>query len=413
MKNGWTALSILFATMLALAMSVPSRAQEKGRAGAASEPTEKAVEELYKEVQGLRGQLEKNTAEYVQLQGTFQKADQKRKEELQSDLQLKQRTMERLSELVKDKEKKLFERATAFLAKHPESAKIRSFRLEAAFTMERYDAVLEDAPYTEKLKGNDPDLQVLWAQALDRTYRFAEALPRYEKAIKILPPDRRSFVMYQAAACAFNAYRFDRAQALFAELARTAPEAQKPRFDMMARIAAEYTRFWQEEQAIREKEARAGDNPIVLLDTDKGPIKLELFENQAPNTTANFVSLVESGFYDGLTFHRVIPMFMIQGGDPEGTGAGGPGYRFADECRMAEARKHFIGSLSMANSGPDTNGSQFFITTVVTWHLNGKHTVFGRVLEGQDVVNRIEKGDHIVAAKVLRKRNHPYVVKKL
>ena len=160
-------------------------------------------------------------------------------------------------------------------------------------------------------------------------------------------------------------------------------------------------------------EAAKDTNPRVLLETEKGSIKIELFEDYAPNTAANFIALSESGFYDGLNFHRVIPMFMIQGGCPDGTGSGSPGYRFADECRQANTRKHFIGSLSMANSGPDTNGSQFFVATVVTWHLNGKHTVFGRVLEGQDVVNRIEAGDRIISARVLRKRDHEYKVKKL
>ncbi|MFH2001943.1 MAG: peptidylprolyl isomerase [Planctomycetota bacterium] len=145
----------------------------------------------------------------------------------------------------------------------------------------------------------------------------------------------------------------------------------------------------------------------------QGEIELELFEDQAPNTVANFISLVESGFYDGLLFHRVIPQFMIQGGCPEGTGNSGPGYSFADECRQANSRRHFAGSLSMANSGVDTNGSQFFITTVVTWWLDGKHTVFGRVLKGQDVVNRTAQGDRIISANVIKKRDHEYKVQKL
>jgi peptidyl-prolyl cis-trans isomerase B (cyclophilin B) len=124
-----------------------------------------------------------------------------------------------------------------------------------------------------------------------------------------------------------------------------------------------------------------------------GAVVCQLFPKEAPLTVNNFVFLAREGFYDGTTFHRVIANFMIQGGDPTATGRGGPGYRFADECRAPGARRHGVGSLSMANAGPNTNGSQFFITHVVTDWLDGKHTVFGQVLEGQDVVNRTRQGD--------------------
>ncbi len=147
--------------------------------------------------------------------------------------------------------------------------------------------------------------------------------------------------------------------------------------------------------------------PIVAIETNRGRIVIELFEDDAPNTVANFVNLTEKGFYDGITFHRVIPNFMVQGGDPTGTGSGGPGYRFADEINR---RRHDgPGVLSMANSGPNTNGSQFFITHKATPWLNRKHTVFGRVTEGMDVVNAIRRGDRMVKVRVLRKRGHEYV----
>lgn len=128
--------------------------------------------------------------------------------------------------------------------------------------------------------------------------------------------------------------------------------------------------------------------------TDKGEIKVELFVDDCPETAGNFIKLAKDGFYDGLTFHRVIPDFMIQGGCPEGTGTGDPGYKFDDEA-SALAKKHQVGSLSMANAGPNTNGSQFFITHIVTDWLDGKHGVFGQVLEGQDVVDAIAGGDSI------------------
>lgn len=128
-------------------------------------------------------------------------------------------------------------------------------------------------------------------------------------------------------------------------------------------------------------------NPVILMKTTMGDIKIELFEDAAPNTVANFVSLIEKQYYDGLTFHRVIKGFMLQGGCPLGTGTGGPGYKFADEF---SDKKHVgPGILSMANAGPNTNGSQFFITHVSTPHLDGKHTVFGKVIDGMDVVNEI------------------------
>jgi peptidyl-prolyl cis-trans isomerase B (cyclophilin B) len=137
---------------------------------------------------------------------------------------------------------------------------------------------------------------------------------------------------------------------------------------------------------------------IATFDTDRGPIKVELAQDKAPLTVANFVNLAKRGFYDGLNFHRVIPDFMIQGGCPEGSGRGGPGYRFEDEAN--NGLHHERGVLSMANAGPNTNGSQFFITHVATPWLDGRHTVFGKVLEGQNVVDNVRQGDMIKSVKI-------------
>jgi peptidyl-prolyl cis-trans isomerase B (cyclophilin B) len=133
-------------------------------------------------------------------------------------------------------------------------------------------------------------------------------------------------------------------------------------------------------------------NYTATFDTSRGTIVCDLFAKDAPNTVNNFVFLARDKFYDGTKFHRVIADFMIQGGDPEGTGRGGPGYKFADELK-SNPRKHKVGSLSMANAGPNTNGSQFFITHIATNWLDGKHTVFGQVTSGQDVVNAVQQGD--------------------
>ena len=132
----------------------------------------------------------------------------------------------------------------------------------------------------------------------------------------------------------------------------------------------------------------------ATIETSKGTILVDLFSKDAPKTVNNFVFLARDGFYNGTRFHRVIPDFMIQGGDPEGSGRGGPGYRFEDETK-GNPNKHKAGSLSMANAGPNTNGSQFFITHVVTNWLDGKHTVFGQVRSGQEIVNAIQQGDDI------------------
>lgn len=130
----------------------------------------------------------------------------------------------------------------------------------------------------------------------------------------------------------------------------------------------------------------------VEIETEKGTITLDLFPEFAPVTVNNFVALAKDGFYDDVSFHRVINNFMIQGGDPTGTGMGGPGYNFKDEF-SGNPLTHETGSISMANAGPGTNGSQFFITHAPQPHLNGKHTVFGKVTSGQDVVDRITQGD--------------------
>jgi len=140
----------------------------------------------------------------------------------------------------------------------------------------------------------------------------------------------------------------------------------------------------------------------AVFETNKGTINLELYDEKTPLTVASFANLIQKGYYDGLTFHRVIPDFMIQGGCPSGTGTGGPGYQFKDEFDP-ELKHDRPGILSMANAGPGTNGSQFFITHVPTPWLDGKHSVFGSV-EGeadQQVVNAIVAGDKIVSAKVV------------
>jgi peptidyl-prolyl cis-trans isomerase B (cyclophilin B) len=138
----------------------------------------------------------------------------------------------------------------------------------------------------------------------------------------------------------------------------------------------------------------------IIVKTDKGDIEGVLYPGKAPVTVANFLNLAKRGYYDGLKFHRVIPDFMVQGGDPTGTGSGGPGYRFEDEC-SPELKHDKPGIFSMANAGAGTNGSQFFITHVPTPWLDGKHTVFGSVTKGQEIVNAVAQGDKIKSIEIL------------
>ena len=251
--------------------------------------------------------------------------------------------------------------------------------------------------------------------------RFAEVASVADKLVEAKDANSRIVILDGLAHLYLS--DFDRALVLARRAAPAATfsdEAAK-----FLKDCSEYVEFWKQEQQMRAQEKQADDLPRVLLKTTKGDIVLELFENEAPNTVANFISLVEAKKYDALTFHRCEPNFIIQGGamnadHKDARRRGGPGYRIACECYSGKARMHFQGSLSMAHAGRDTGGSQFFIALAPTPHLNwaeGKpennHTVFGRVLEGLDVALSLRAGDAIQSARVLRKRDHEYVPEKL
>ncbi len=254
----------------------------------------------------------------------------------------------------------------------------------------------------------------------------------YEKAFDLAQPliDNgldAPFLYGVAGEAAFCTNRFDLAEKYFKKAkdggAELSEEAEAHRQQV-----GYYKAQWAKEKKIREAEAEADDLPRVEITTEHGKMIVELLENEAPNTVANFISLVKKGYYDGLTFHRVLPNFMAQGGCPDGTGTGGPGYRIECECVEPDSRKHFRGSLSMAHAGPDTGGSQFFLTFVPTIGLDGPpapshHTVFGRVIEGFDQLAEIKRRDpeaespgdpeKIISMKVLRDRGHEYEPKTL
>jgi cyclophilin family peptidyl-prolyl cis-trans isomerase len=222
-----------------------------------------------------------------------------------------------------------------------------------------------------------------------------------------------------AASAALVLSRLDEAEAWLDKAA--AAKAPAEQIDQLRATVARDRPKVDAEMAKRKAEAEADDLPRVKLVTSAGDLTVELYENEAPNTVANFLALVGKGFYDGTPFHRVIGGFMAQGGDPTGTGGGGPGHAIACECGKPDTRMHFRGTLSMAHAGPDTGGSQFFLTFRPTEHLDGKHTVFGRVIEGDEVLAKLVRTqdgegrpvpgvepDRIIKAEVLRKRDHPY-----
>lgn len=251
---------------------------------------------------------------------------------------------------------------------------------------------------------------------------------RYEKTIKLaeqlIEKKHPASEVYEFAAIAhYSLGHFEKAQTYFNKA--KAAGGLGPMGQRYVDAANKYVKYAQKEAEIRKAEAKADNLPRVKFETSKGEIVVELFENEAPNTVANFITLVEKGFYDGTVFHRVLPNFMAQGGDPTGTGSGGPGYSIKCECYKDDYRKHFRGSLSMAHAGRDTGGSQFFLTFLPTDNLNGRHTVFGRVIKGFDILaelqrrdpsNPQERGiepDKIKKATVIRKRDHDYKVEKL
>lgn len=245
-----------------------------------------------------------------------------------------------------------------------------------------------------------------------RTDQYASA---FKIAQTMLENDCDERVLYDiAGTAAFGTNQFELAQQYLKE-AESLGILNQGKKHLPVIAAAKQN--WAVEEKIRAAEAEADDLPRVRVTTNKGDIVLELFENEAPDTVGNFISLVEKGFYDGLTFHRVLPGFMAQAGSPKGDGSDGPGYTIYCECRKDNFRRHFAGSLSMAKTpARDSGGSQFFLTFVPTSQLDGEHTVFGRVLEGFDTLTRIQRRDpdsseqltivpdKILKAEVIRKR---------
>ncbi len=268
-----------------------------------------------------------------------------------------------------------------------------------------------------RLFPDDAQVQIGWAQ-------FFRDANLYSRALEVLGKARLDPAAHPDAAilksdCLFAEERFDEAVAALEAIPQekiSADPSLRARVEGLLAVRREYPAFWAAEQEVRSAEARVGDLPRVEIITAQGRVVVELFENQAPNTVANFIALAESGFYDATRFHRVIPNVMIEGGDPNtrqgataAPGTGGPDYLIADEHDREGARRHFAGSVGMANSGrPHSAGSRFYITFQPAPDLNGKHTVFGRVVDGLDLVRGFQANDAIESVTVLRKRDHEY-----
>jgi len=312
----------------------------------------------------------------------------------------------------------LFEELTTL---QPENT---SLALAWAQYMLTLDGANPDVVYGELVEKfpNSSEIMLGWISTLDSKNQFTKAIIALEKLNPEVLAEPRTAEMYSTLLYADN--RFDESIAALDAINSSALE-QDP--VLSTRISSSKTKAqnaqtkWQEELSIREVEEVAADLPLVVMQTSKGPIEIELFEDHAPNTVANFISLVDTGYYDGILFHRVIPKFMAQGGDPnsrEGAtgnpGEGGPGYKIKDEHTNDDHRKHFAGSLSMAKTGaPNTGGSQFFLTHMPTPHLDGQHTVFGRITSGLNTARSIEKNDEIVSVMIIRKRDHDYTLIKV
>ncbi len=292
------------------------------------------------------------------------------------------------------------------LAEKPGDPDLLKKRAELLTLVEAYPLAIRDAEVALKAKPDDKMIRATLGRAFMAVNHFEKALVAFgEDPIEEAAPARIACLFFTNRLADFKA-ALEKTKDKTAVL-RPLGGAGQMFFSQPGKLD-ELIGKWAEEEKARAADAKRDDNPRVQLETDRGTIVLELFEDTAPNTVANFVWLVENGFYDGIKFHRIIAAFMAQGGDPTGTGSGGCGYDIKDELK-GNTRFHWRGTLSMAKtSAPDSGNSQFFMNYVPTPHLNERHTVFGRILEGQEVADALVVGDAIKKGTVLRKRAHEY-----
>lgn len=314
---------------------------------------------------------------------------------------------------------RLRERAAALAQAHPDDARAIAFDLQIAMWLGEQEQVDDAFRRLVEMQPENRAIRRRWSEVLAQRNDWP--------GIVALRGDDGATGedMLEAARALMQLNAFEDAAARLAAISaedRAAPgvagRVESLEGQIQRRAAA-----WAAEQEIRAREAEM-NLPQIRLVTSRGPVVLELFEEQAPYTVANFITLVESGFYDGTRFHRVVPGFVAQGGDPntrEGAagipGNGGPGYTIPDEHTRTDRRRHFAGSLAMAKPGDPATpgrakanaaGSQFYITVAQAEHLDSDYTVFGRVLEGEEIVRSIRPEDRLESATVIRKRDREY-----
>jgi cyclophilin family peptidyl-prolyl cis-trans isomerase len=407
-----------FVFVLATALGGPVTAQPAGdppTTEAQFKSLQQDFQSLYQSLQNLRGISERDRAvigRFRQEVNAFTTANPEHIGGLAMELQL--------SQWMKDESRvaQLFEQ---LMLLRPDDPQIAMAWLRHEEQDEEADPEALLVAY-RRLVDQFPDnteVRIGLAEKLQERMEYGEAIDLLT-AIELDPTEQPEAV-FMLAELFFAEHFFAAALERLQSIPKTAlsrPErfGLRREVEQLEPVYEEYISNWEREQQLRADEAAADDLPLVEIYTDKGRILVQLFENQAPNTVANFVTLAESGFYAGTRFHRFIPNFMVQGGDPnsrpdeDGTpGTGGPGYTIPDEHGGENDRLHFNDSLAMAKqAAPNTGGSQFYFTHRPTHWLNGKHTVFGRVLEGQDVVRSLRQDDAIQTMLVLRKRDHLY-----
>lgn len=313
----------------------------------------------------------------------------------------------------------------AYVNSHPDDP--RAITLDIQLSSWLGDDSRVDEAFSRLSSISDDDrVSLAWAKSRTGENRYDEAyelLANRENDLATNPTS--ALVMAQ---CLMARNRFEEATAVLESIPEEGLNSN-PRMrgtvNSMKTQANRWKPLWDSELALREQEEAEGNLPMMQVITSRGPITVMLFENQAPNTVANFVNLSESNFYDGQRFHRVVPNFVAQVGDPnsrlgseEPPGSGGPGYTIPDEASRADKRLHFAGVLAMAKPAdpktpnrtkPNSAGSQWYITLEPKESLNAEYTVFGRVIDGQEVVQRLRKNDEIIAVKTISRREKDYI----
>lgn len=390
----------------------PPQAEPSAEAKAAQQEL-KRIEGRIPEFRAFSDQLEQIKNQFI---GARMSGDNEKAGRMMAEYQAIAQKAEALKQELTKNLKDLAAKAAEDLKKSPSDVDLLDTRVNVLLMLGETEEAIPEAKRVVELAPTRIDAVLRYARLLYISNRYDEAILVVDG---LLARDKEHVESHLIRGiCLFAVNRFEESAQTLDQLLKSAakksPEETQTAEEYL-KVAQEHVGFFKTESDLRLVEQKSDDLPRARLTTSRGIVLVELFENNAPNTVANFISLAEKKFFDGTKFHRVVANFMIQGGDPNtrdadptNDGHGGPGYTFADEMPEGKYRRHFRGTLSMAHAGPNTNGSQFFITHLPAHWLNGAHTVFGRVLEGQNVVDSIRPGDVLEKVEILRKRDHEY-----